>query len=210
MSASFAKRTAAMMEAAITNVEAKRSCIRLSCSSLAIALCISPMACVLAQLLGDQAVRLAEKHFTREVLSTLTAQGAVDYSGLEGKGLNSGWHISLAELASDYKLSSLHDWEAECHSRSIGEIKAKICTGYNSGLFKKSFQRLSIVQPDFGLRDSDGPRPPERNAEDSLPRVQGGRRIHCGALSANKRLALQPSHHRSYALNVQIKRSKAP
>jgi len=92
------------------------------------------MACVLAQLLGDQAVRLAEKHFTREVLSTLTAQGAVDYSGLEGKGLNSGWHISLTELASDYKLSSHHDWEAECHSRSIGEIKAKICTGYNPAL----------------------------------------------------------------------------
>lgn len=44
MSGLRAKRTAAMMEAAITMIEAKRSCcFRLSCSSLAIALFISPI-----------------------------------------------------------------------------------------------------------------------------------------------------------------------
>jgi len=43
MSGSRAKRTAAMMEAAMTMVEAKRSCVLLSCSSLEIALFISPI-----------------------------------------------------------------------------------------------------------------------------------------------------------------------
>jgi hypothetical protein len=43
MSGSRANRTAAMMAAAITMVEVKRSCVRLSRSSLAIALLISPI-----------------------------------------------------------------------------------------------------------------------------------------------------------------------
>jgi len=77
-------------------------------------------------LAGDELVRATEKDLGGQVPAQLATKGTFDGDGLKWKVIPARWHIAAAPLASDHKLSPLDGWESECHSLSIGEVKAKV------------------------------------------------------------------------------------
>ncbi|MGC9293631.1 MAG: hypothetical protein ACP5EP_13220, partial [Acidobacteriaceae bacterium] len=77
-------------------------------------------------LMDNQLVKPTEEDLARQVPAQFAAQGALDGDGLKRKFLTPGWYVAAAPLAGDHEVPTLDDWEAECHSLSIGEYKTKV------------------------------------------------------------------------------------
>ena len=139
MSGSLASRTAAMIDAAITSVEAKRSVIRFcsaialvrSCSSLAMARLISPMyhrRFVTCEGFANRSCesrpwKMSAGKYRR--LAPQRGQSAmIQESGMVWTGAG---NVLLAALADYDKRMDAGRWAVE-HENSIGEYKAKIST----------------------------------------------------------------------------------
>lgn len=126
---SRASRTAAMMDAAITSVEAKRSCARRSCSSRAIALRISPTGSPPRHVPDGQQVRKHPwENLCGQVAPSLTAQRAFSHDPRIRHGLNRGRDVLSASFTTDDGVGMPRLGQVP-HGNSIGEEKAKICTG---------------------------------------------------------------------------------
>jgi len=77
-------------------------------------------------LAGDELVRPTEEDLAGQVPAQLATKGTRDGHRLKGELVPARGHIAAAPFASDHEVSTLDGWEAECHSLSIGEVKAKV------------------------------------------------------------------------------------
>ena len=74
----------------------------------------------------DELVRSAEEDLRWQVPAQFATQWALDGDRLEGELLPARGHIAAAPFAGDHEVPTLDAGEAECHSMSIGEVKAKV------------------------------------------------------------------------------------
>ena len=77
-------------------------------------------------LAGDELVRSSEEYLGRQIPPQFTAKRTLDGDRLERELIPARRHIAAAPLAGDHEVPTLDGWEAECHSLSIGEVKAKV------------------------------------------------------------------------------------
>jgi hypothetical protein len=91
-----------------------------------------PASCPL--LAGDELVRPTEEDLGGQVPAKFATKRAFNGDGLKRRFIPTSGHIAAAPLAGDDEQSPLDSWESECHSLSIGEYEAKICTDSNQSL----------------------------------------------------------------------------
>ena len=144
MSCSLARRTAAMIDAAITSVEANRSVMRFcssiafarSCSSRAIARLIwpifSPPICNPRELRQQVVGQPSPKNVRRQVPAFLTAARTNGDDPCVRHGLDRRGDVLLATLAEDHKGMNAGGWAVE-HGYSVGEYKTNISTIARTG-----------------------------------------------------------------------------
>lgn len=126
MSGSRANRTAAMIEAAITMVEAKRSWFRLSCSSLEIALFISPTDRPPRGAPDRQKVRESPpEYLCRQVTALRPAERTVGNNPSIWHGSDRGGDGLVAYLAPNGEVAEPGLGQVP-HRNSVGEYKAKV------------------------------------------------------------------------------------
>jgi hypothetical protein len=71
-------------------------------------------------------VRATEEDLGRQVPALFATERALDRDGLKWKVVPPSGDIAAAPLAGDDEQSPLNGRESECHSMSIGEVKAKV------------------------------------------------------------------------------------